>query len=92
MPLHVHLSLHLKLPIVPAGVVASDLAKMHAACPSLAYWLRATVMAPISMALMLVVRRVWAGWLARPPSRLPVCWPARALLIPTFPKLVPHSF
>lgn len=41
-----------------AGVVASDVLKLQVACPSLAYWLCATVMVPITVATLFAVRLV----------------------------------
>lgn len=39
-----------------AGVVASDVAKSRAVCPSRAYWLSATAMAPLTLLALLAVR------------------------------------
>ena len=46
-----------------AGVVLSDVLKTHAACPSLAYWLRATAMVPLALAVLFAVRCVGVGGL-----------------------------
>ena len=39
------------------GVVASDVAKGFAPCPSLSYWLRAAAMVPVTLLVLLAVRR-----------------------------------
>lgn len=57
-------------------MVGSDVLKMHARCPSLAYWLRATAMVPITLAALFAVRCAPACLLGMPSTRLmkfPAC-------------------
>lgn len=68
------------------GVVAGDLLKMRAACPSLAYWLRATAMLPVTIGALLAVR--WGGGRL---GRSPRCDAAASAARPRGRALPPHA-